>query len=185
VGQTAEELEVDLAHTREHMSETLDAIGNRMSPNEVAKRSTQRIGQWIRALSENVMGSAADADEHGVGRSEPGQMGQNPPSGASQPQGSPLAAGLVAFGIGVLVGSLPPPSKAEQQAMSALSEKAAPAIEAAKQAASDVAQGVGESARQAADTVGQAAIDTAQEIKDQTLSSASHGDEAVTSSSTP
>ena len=74
-----------------------------------------------------------------------------------QAEGNPLAAGLVAFGVGWLVSSLLPASQAEQRA-------ARKAVETAKE------QGVVEQAKQAAQEVGQnlqsSAQDAAQQVKD-------------------
>ena len=51
-----------------------------------------------------------------------------------QNQGNPLAAGIIAFGVGSLVGSILRPTKVEQQGhLSATADKAEPANGAAMQ----------------------------------------------------
>ena len=54
-------------------------------------------------------------------------------------RGNPLAAGLIAFGAGLLVSGLIPSSEREQEAVSTLQEKAEPLKEKATEAAKEVA----------------------------------------------
>ena len=74
-------------------------------------------------------------------------------------QGNPLAAGLVAFGLGMLVSSLIPSSEKERQAVSQLQDN----LEPVKQKATEVAQDVGESLKPAAQEAAQSVKSTAQE----------------------
>ena len=43
MGQTAEELKQDIADTRDNLSDTLDAIGDRVSPGRVIERRKNRM----------------------------------------------------------------------------------------------------------------------------------------------
>jgi len=142
------------------MSNTLDAIGDQMSPQLMVKRSSHRIWRWIKSAREGVMGSGSDT--YGLGN-EGGQSAQSPEAVAAHIQGNPLAAGIIAFGFGLLVGSLLPSTEVERRAASAIADEVEPAIGSAMQAASDVAQGV-------QDKVGEALKDVGQEIADQTQS---------------
>ena len=45
MGQAADELRQDIERTREDMAETLDAIGNRVSPRLQAERQMDRLRQ--------------------------------------------------------------------------------------------------------------------------------------------
>ena len=45
MGETADELRQDIEHTREDMAETLDAIGERISPRLQAERQVERLRQ--------------------------------------------------------------------------------------------------------------------------------------------
>jgi hypothetical protein len=87
---------------------------------------------------------------------------------AGQPEGHPLAAGVIVFGVGLLVGSLLPPTKVEQKGLSAIADKAEPAIDAAKQAASERGHGLQQSTEQAAGQLREALTDTGQELVDLT-----------------
>ena len=74
-------------------------------------------------------------------------------------QGNPLAAGVVAFGLGMLVSSLIPSSEKEREAVSQLQEN----LEPVKQKAAEVAKDVGESLKPAAQEAAESVKTTAQE----------------------
>jgi len=74
-------------------------------------------------------------------------------------QGNPLAAGVIAFGLGMLVSSLIPSSEKERQAVSTLQEN----LEPVKQKATEVARDMGESLKPAAQEAAESVKSTAQE----------------------
>jgi hypothetical protein len=82
-------------------------------------------------------------------------------------RGNPLAAGLIAFGAGLLVSSLIPSSQREQEAVSTLQEKAEPLKEKATEAAKEVASSLQEPAQQAAQSVKETAAEGVQTVKDE------------------
>jgi hypothetical protein len=82
-------------------------------------------------------------------------------------RGNPLAAGLIAFGAGLLVSSLIPSSQREQEAVSTLQEKAEPLKEKATEAAKEVASNLQEPAQQAAQSVKETAAEGVQNVKDE------------------
>ena len=63
MGQDADQLRRDIEHTRDGLSDTLDAIGDRVSPGRVIERRKNRASQSIQSLRDRVMGSAADATD--------------------------------------------------------------------------------------------------------------------------
>jgi len=80
-------------------------------------------------------------------------------------QGNPLAAGLIAFGAGLLVSSLIPPSAKEREAAEALKSAAEPVTTEITEAAKDMAQGLKEPAQEAMDNVKATAADAADHVK--------------------
>jgi hypothetical protein len=88
---------------------------------------------------------------------------------ADKAKGSPLAAGVIAFGAGLLLSSVLPASAAEQRAAAKVKETAMPVVSGA---AKDVVADLKEPAQQALDTVKSAAADAAAEVKDQGASAA-------------
>jgi hypothetical protein len=91
-----------------------------------------------------------------------------------QTEGNPLAAGLVAFGVGWLVSSLLPATEAERRAarraVEQAKEQGQPVIEQAKQVAQDVGQHMQEQAGQAAQQVKERAQDATATVKDEAQS---------------
>ena len=83
--------------------------------------------------------------------------------------GNPLGVGLIAAGVGWLVGSLLPASTAEERAATKAKDAVAPAVTSA---AKDAAAGIQDSAKQAAESVKAAAVDAAGTVKGETVGSA-------------
>jgi hypothetical protein len=103
-----------------------------------------------------------------------------------QAEGNPLAAGLVAFGVGWLVSSLMPASETERRAARKAVEQAknAPIVDQAKSAVQGVAQDVGqhmqEHASQAAQQVKEKAQDATTTVKDEAQGAAQDVKESAT-----
>jgi vacuolar-type H+-ATPase subunit H len=101
-------------------------------------------------------------------------------------EGSPLAAGLVAFGVGVVVAALLPPTEAESRASHTLvdtaKEQGGPVADAAKSAAREVGEGLRDKASQAATEVKESAQESAARVQDEASSSA---DRVRSESTTP
>jgi hypothetical protein len=85
-------------------------------------------------------------------------------------RGNPLAAGLIAFGAGLLVSGLIPSSQKEQEAVSTLQEKAEPLKEKATEAAKEVASNLQEPAQEAAQSLKETAAQGVQNVKDEGVS---------------
>jgi hypothetical protein len=85
-----------------------------------------------------------------------------------QAAGNPLAAGLIAVGVGWLVGSLLPASNAERQAAGQVKEQGAPALSSA---ANEVAQNLKEPAQNAVESVKSTAAGSMDTVKQESHSS--------------
>ena len=59
MGESADELRRDIEETRGGLTETLDAIGDRVSPGRVIERRKNRMVQSVQSVRDRVMGSAA------------------------------------------------------------------------------------------------------------------------------
>ena len=94
MGQTADELKQDIARTCDDLSETLDAIGDRVSPGRIIERRKNRMTVGVRSALDRVMGTAHDAA--GAVRDAPSSVG-------ASAQGAPLVAGTLAFAAGFLI----------------------------------------------------------------------------------
>ena len=99
--------------------------------------TAQNVAGSVQGTAQNVAGSVQDAAQNVAGAVQ-----QAPDTIQRQTQGNPLAAGLIAFGVGWLVSSLLPASTKERelaaQAESAVKQASQPLIEPAKQVAKDI-----------------------------------------------
>ena len=113
--------------------------------------------------ASSVSGAASS-----VGDAASGAVGQ----ARQQAEGNPLAAGLVAFGVGWLVSSLLPASEAEQRAARRAVETAKDqgVVDQAKQVAQDVGSHMQEQAQQAAQQVKDKAQDATETVKQEAQS---------------
>ena len=147
MGKTAEDLRRDLEEQRDSLGRDLVAIGDRVSPGRMVERRRLAVRQSFGRARDAVMGAkdtAADTTQHaassaqsavGSAASAVGDAVTSAPQAIqSQTQGNPLAAGLVAFGVGALAGSLLPTTRREEQAVAQVQ----PALESA---ASELAEG--------------------------------------------
>jgi len=167
MGETTEELKRDIEDTRSSMSGTLEAIGDRVSPGRMLERRRNRVVLWVHGARDKVMGKtehltdrAGDA-AHRVGETPSSAM-DSVRSGTS---GAPLVAGGIAFGIGVLIGSLVPPSRTERE----LGQQAMQAVEPVKAELQEAGRGMVENLREpvseAVEDVKQTAQDSAQQLR--------------------
>lgn len=195
MGQRAEELRVEIAETRNDLSDTMDAIGDRLSPGRIAERRKNQVSGTFRSFRERVMGTAGQGAHSlsDTAHSATETVKEAPDMVLQRTEGSPMIAGAIAFGLGFLVAaSLPQPQK-EQEAEARLLEKAQPvtqqlteggrevvehvkgeatqAAQELKQTAAEGARSVADTAQQAAETTKQQATDSAQVAKEQATAS--------------
>ena len=92
-------------------------------------------------------------------------VGRAPTTVKRKAQGNPLAAGVIAFGLGMLVSSLIPSSEKERQAVSQLQDNLEPVKDKAAEVAREVAENLKEPAQEAAQSVKTAATEGAENVK--------------------
>lgn len=159
-----DEIRREIEDTRGRLSEDVNALTETVSPSNVARRQADKVAGVATSVKERVMGTADDL--RSTGSDAAASVGQAPSAAAdkarAKTRGNPLAAGLVALGVGWLVGSMLPASEKEKQAAGSLKEKAQPLVDEAKNVAQDTAQELKEPARQAAQNI----KDSATEAKD-------------------
>jgi Protein of unknown function (DUF3618) len=131
-------------------SSAKDAVADR------AYAARETVGDKAYAARETVTEKASEARE---------AVGRAPTTVKRKAQGNPLAAGVVAFGLGMLVSSLIPSSKKERQAVSQLQENLEPVKEKASEVARDVGESLKPAAQEAAQSVKMAAAEGAENVK--------------------
>jgi uncharacterized protein YjbJ (UPF0337 family) len=174
MGESTAEVRRDIEERRAQLSGTIDAIAERTSPSRMAERQRQRVADRFRSLRETIMGTAEGAggsvQETAGAAAETAR--QAPDVIRNQTQGNPLAAGLIAFGSGLLAGSLLPSTRPERQAASRLLEQAEPALQQAQEAGREAAGEITSSARDAASRVTESASEAGQRVVEDAKDSA-------------
>ena len=179
---SAEQLRRQLDEQRNEIGNDLVAIGDRVSPKRMTERRTAAVKEKFGGMRDAVMG-AKDSVAGSVGdtassvgdtaSSAADQVRRAPEMAKQQAQGNPLAAGLVAFGGGLLLASVIPASRRERQLVS---EKVQPQLEQAASHVGEVAQESVENLKPAAQEAVSELKDEAQqavsEVKDQASSAA-------------
>lgn len=188
MGQSAEELRREIEYTRDDLGQTLDAIGDRVSPGRMVERRKNRVMYGLTSVRDRVMGTASDAGQT-IGDTAGGTVDTikgAPEAVVQHTQGNPLVAGAVAFGVGVLVASVFPATSKEQEVADQLKDKAQPLADDLKQTGQAIAEHLKEPAREAVESVKQAATegqqavtDTAKDAADSTRHAAREGTETV------
>lgn len=142
---STEELRQDIASQRDDIGRDLEAIGDRLSPGRMAGRTRERTRRRMSTWRDRLMGSVEQAKgsvsqmkdrmgESGSGSDTSGAVSE-------RVEGSPLAAGMVAFGIGFIAGSLLPTSGRERE----LARSMEPQVKQVAQEAAGTAREAGES----------------------------------------
>jgi gas vesicle protein len=180
-----EQIRREIERTRTELSDNVNALGDKVNPGSIAKRQVGRVRGAATSVKDAVMGSAADAADTGqqVATTMGDAVTGAPNAVARKAQGSPIAAGLIAFGAGLLVSSLLPASKVEQQAAEKVKDTAQPMVDDLTDTAKQVAGNLQEPAQhaleevkttaaQAADTVRDDAASAAVDVKDQAADAA-------------
>lgn len=162
-----DELTAEIQTTRGRMDRTLDDIGDRAGPG----RLTERLKGAVSSTKDTVMGTAGDA-RHSVADSAGGASD----AVKRQSQGNPLAAGLVAFGAGLLAGSVLPESRTENTLAREVQSKAqAPIRDQVKESAEAVSDQVGERVGEAREHISE----EGRHAKDEVASDVSERSDAV------
>jgi uncharacterized protein YjbJ (UPF0337 family) len=166
MGQSTDELRRQIEDTRADMSDTVDAIEDRIRPGRVIQRQRNRMSQGWHDMRERVMGSASELQ--GSMSETAGEVTDTikdaPDAMMRQTQGSPMVAGAMAFGLGFLLAVAFPPTDAERQASERLADKVEPAKQQLVESAKEVADNLKEPAKQAAQEVKDTAREGASEV---------------------
>ena len=171
-------IRADIEATRARLGTNVDAVADKVTPSHIVQRQTDKVKENVKdavfGVKEKVMGAAdhtADnvhsaAGSAGAHVSDAGSaVAAAPTQLKAKTQGNPLAAGLIAFGAGLLVSSLIPASQKEREAADALKTAAEPLTTELTDAAKHVAEGLKEPAQEAMENVKATAADATQHVK--------------------
>jgi len=205
MGTTPDQLRQGIEQTRAELTHDVDRLVDRTSPGRIVNRRVDRARGGLRRMKDKVMGVA---DEYTPGdgpggtvdvvRDQSRQVAESTQHAAQQTaeavkaapdaikrqtQGSPLAAGLIAFGAGLIAASLAPATKVEKRAAVQVREQTQDLVEPLRQTATEVAKDVGgdlrDSAQQAVEQVKGTATEAAQDVRETAQSSAADAKSGV------
>ena len=202
-----DEIRADIERTRAALSNDVDELADAVKPQNVARRQTDKVKDAAVSLKDRVMGTDDDDDGYStkdaVGdkayqakdaayqakdaisekAAETGEaVRQAPDAVKRKTQGNPLAAGVIAFGLGMLVSSLIPSSEKEREAVSQLQDNLGPVKEKAAEVARDVTDGLRQPVQEAAQSVKETAQEGVQNVKDEGQSAAADMKDQVSES---
>jgi len=181
MAEELEEAQAQIAQSRAELTATADDLHDRLSPRRMVSRQGQRMGSRFGAIRESVMGAPTGtmermshtleqgSDAAGVGLDKLRQM---PDSARGSAQGNPLAAGLVAFGAGLLMASMVPVSRTEREAAPSVAQSLGPAVDHIQSAAKEVGSDVKDDAKEAAQHVQTVGTKATQNVADHGRSAA-------------
>jgi hypothetical protein len=191
MSENPDAIRADIEETRARLGTNVDAVADKVTPSNVVNRQTEKAKDKLRntvtGVREKVMGAKDTATTKvssttGSAGSAVGDAGSAigstlsgagsavadaPRQAAAKTQGNPLAAGLIAFGAGLLVSSLIPPSQKEREAAQTLKNAAEPVTSQLTDAAKDMGQGLKDQAQEAMENVKATASDAAAHVKEE------------------
>jgi len=164
-----EEIRADIERTRAELSSDVDALSDKVSPGQVAHRQAEKVRSAASDLKDRVIGSVADggASAGSAASSIADKTSDLPGAARDRTRGNPLAAGVIAFGVGWLAASLLPSSRQEQDLAASAKEQAAPLVDEVKAAGHEAAANLKEPAQEAAAAVKDRASEAVSSVQDQ------------------
>ena len=110
MSKNSEELRAEIAQTRGDMQQDVDAIADRVSPSHIAHRQSEKVKDSFRKVKDSVMGTGESTSDqlHHYSEDAAEAVRDAPHRVVEQTKGNPLAAGIIAFGAGLLASSLLP-----------------------------------------------------------------------------
>jgi len=158
----------EIEQKRSALSYDIEAIEDRVRPSRVARRRTDSIRSKFHGVREAVMGGVEGTT--GSARSLADSASDVPHEVTRAARGNPLAAGVVAFGLGMLVAAVLPETPTEQE----LAQSMKPQVDRAKESltatlrddASEIVENVRPGVESKLDELQSSAKDSAQRVQE-------------------
>ncbi|RMB61665.1 DUF3618 domain-containing protein [Tessaracoccus antarcticus] len=178
-----EEIRRSIERTRAELSDNVNALGDSTSPGNIARGQVDKVKEGAASLAARVFGEPEDPYDDGltgearaavdqaresaagVVADARGAVGDAPQMVKSRTRGNPLAAGLIALGVGALIGGLIPTTQRERDAAHQLKEAAEPLIEEARAMAMEAKDNLQPLAQEAAGALGDVAREAGGQVK--------------------
>ena len=174
-----DEIRAQIEATRAGLSREVNELGEKVNPANIVQRQKEKVVDSVKSsvfgVKDHIMGSADDVKSSAgaaVSTAQDAVTGA-PGKVAQQAKGNPMAAGLIAFGVGLLVAGLIPASKKEAEAAASLKEQAQPLLQQLTSTVKETAGNLQEPAQLALESVKSTATDAVSTVKDEGTSAAS------------
>lgn len=199
-----DELREDIEQRRDDIGHTVDQLQNRVSPARITARGRYRARKWWTDLKDRIMGN--DQSEYPWEDSmrkiteQAGNLtdkasdlatevkegvAQAPAMVRRQTQGNPMAVGVIAFGGGLLVGTLLPESAGERKIAQRLEPGVAGIAEEATEVGKQIAEDVQDSAKGTIDELKDRTAAAAESVKDEATEAVARVRDGETSEHAP
>ncbi|GAA3289963.1 DUF3618 domain-containing protein [Arthrobacter citreus] len=174
MSENPDAIRADIEETRRRLGSNVDAVADKVTPSHIVQRQTDKLKDAVSGVKDKVMGAAdsmTDKVQSGTGSASDGvsragsAVGEAPQKLTAKAQGNPIAAGLIAFGAGLLAASLIPASEKECVAADNIKTAAEPLTTQVTDTAKEMAQGLKEPAQEAMENVKATATEAAQNVK--------------------
>lgn len=197
MAEEPDRLRQQIESTRVSLTRDVDMLAEKTSPAKVAQRRWTSVKEKVMGSSDHAKHAAGDTasqvsdkasqvgDVAGEKAHQAADAVRNAPRAvASQAQGNPLAAGIIAFGVGLLASTLIPVTDAERRAGQQLKDHSGDLTEKVKDVANemkddlsgpvqDAAGQVRQTAQEAVQTTRETARSDAQDVRQQAKQAAS------------
>jgi gas vesicle protein len=162
-----DQIRAEIEATRASLGQDVDALADKVTPSKIVDRQVDKVKGAFGSAKEKVMGATSDAKDKVAGAtSDLGSSASSTTHGAvDKAKGSPLAVGLIAFGVGLLVASLVPASEKEKELTTQLKDAAQPLVGEVKDAAKEVGENLKAPAQDAAEALKGVATDAVDNVK--------------------
>jgi gas vesicle protein len=178
----SDRIRAEIAATRSDLADDVSALADRTSPKRMAQRRWDSVKTGTQSVRDKVMGASAEAKETVSDKASDvaSAVRDMPQAVTRQAQGSPIGAGLIAFGVGLVAAALIPETRQERRLGAQVADRAGEVMEPVRALASDLGDDIKSSASQAASELGQATKDAAADAAEQTKHSAQSAKEEIT-----
>lgn len=170
MSDSPDEIRANIERTRTELGSDVDALADKVNPSKIVDRQVDRVRGAFGSVRERVMGAADDAGSSLSGAAS--NVGDVKDRVVAKAQGSPLAVGLIAFGVGLVVASLIPASSKEKDLAATVKDQAQPLVDQVTDVAKEVGEHLKEPAQDAMTAVKESAQDSVAAVKDEAQTAA-------------